>query len=110
MLFRMFTWISPLQLHKMKTEPPKQPGIKHEEDFDANLAGEEGTSEETKSNWVKRIKKGILTSTKDKKDAPEGLWTKCPSCKYTCTVTDLRENLFVCPRCEYHHRIGSEEY
>lgn len=83
---------------------------KHEEDFDANLTGEDGTSEETKANWFKRIKKGILTSTKDKKDAPEGLWAKCPTCKYTCTVTELRENKFVCPKCEHHHRIGSEEY
>lgn len=81
-----------------------------EEDFDANLAGEEGESEETKRSWFKRIKKGILTSTKDKKEAPDGLWTKCPNCKYTCTVTDLRENRFVCPKCEHHHRIGSDEY
>lgn len=84
--------------------------MKQEEDFDANLAGEEGEAEETKRRWFRRIKKGITTSTKDKKEAPDGLWTKCPSCRYTCTVTELRENLFVCPRCEYHHRIGSEEY
>ena len=84
--------------------------MKHEEDFDANLAGEEGFSDVAKSNWFKRIKKGILTSTKDKKDAPEGLWAKCPSCKYTCTISELGENKFVCPKCEYHHRIGSEEY
>ena len=83
--------------------------MKHEEDFDASLAGEEGSSE-TRSSWFKRIKKGILTSTKDKKDAPEGLWAKCPSCKYTCTISELKENKFVCPKCEYHHRIGSEEY
>ncbi len=84
--------------------------MKQEEDFDANLAGEEGSSGEMKSSWFKRIKKGILTSTKDKKDAPEGLWAKCPSCKYTCTISELRENKFVCPKCEYHHRIGSHEY
>jgi acetyl-CoA carboxylase carboxyl transferase subunit beta len=81
-----------------------------EEDFDANLAGEDGETEETKSSWFKRIKKGILTSTKDKKEAPDGLWTKCPNCKYTCTVTELGENNFVCPKCEHHHRIGSGEY
>ncbi len=81
-----------------------------EEDFDANLAGEEGTAEETKSSWFKRIKKGILTSTKDKKDAPEGLWTKCPDCKYTCTVAELSENKFVGPKCDQHHLIGIEEY
>jgi acetyl-CoA carboxylase carboxyl transferase subunit beta len=83
---------------------------KNEEDFELNLTGEEGSSEETKSSWFKRIKKGILTSTKDKKDAPEGLWSQCPTCKYTCTVTELREGKFVCPKCEHHHRIGSEEY
>lgn len=83
---------------------------KKEEDFDANLAGEEGESEETKSSWFKRIKKGILTSTKDKKDVSEGLWAKCPNCKYTCPVTELDENKFVCPKCDFHHRVGSEEY
>ena len=83
---------------------------RHEEDFDANLAGEEGDSEETRRRWFRRIKKNITTSTKDKKEAPDGLWTKCPNCKLTLTISDLRENLFVCPKCEHHHRIGSEEY
>ncbi len=81
-----------------------------EEDFDASLAGEEGNGEEKKASWYKRIKKGILTSTKDKKDAPEGLWSKCPNCKYTCPVEELDENKFVCPKCDHHHRIGSDEY
>jgi acetyl-CoA carboxylase carboxyl transferase subunit beta len=84
--------------------------MKYEEDFDSNLAGDEGKTEESSSSWFKRIKKGILTSTSEKKEAPDGLWTKCPSCKYTCTVLELRENLFVCPKCNYHHRIGSAEY
>ena len=80
------------------------------EDFDSHLAGEDSTSEQTKPSWFKRMKKGILTSTKDKKDAPEGLWAKCPNCKYTCTISELDENLFVCPKCDFHHRVGSEEY
>src|SRR3954470_8579509 len=84
--------------------------MKEEEDFEVNLTGEDGASEEVKKNWFKRMKKGILTSTKDKKDAPEGLWSKCPNCKYTCTISELSENKFVWPKCEYHHRIGSEEY
>ena len=82
----------------------------NDEDFDANLAGEEGEAEETKRRWFRRIKKNITTSTKDKKEAPDGLWTKCPSCKFTCTVNELRESLFICPKCEHHHRIGSGEY
>ena len=84
--------------------------MKQEEDFDANLAGEEGQSEESRTSWFKRIKKGILTSTAEKKETPEGLWSKCPDCGYICTVTELREHLFVCPKCAYHHRIGSSEY
>ena len=69
--------------------------MKQEEDFDVNLTGEDGNTAETKASWFKRMKKGILTSTKDKKDAPEGLWSKCPNCKYTCTMSELAENLFV---------------
>lgn len=82
-----------------------------EEDFDASLSGEESTdNSNSKPSWFKRMKKGILTSTKDKKDAPEGLWSKCPNCKYTCPVEELGENKFVCPKCDHHHRIGSDEY
>ncbi len=84
--------------------------MKQEEDIDASLAGEDEQAGNYKNSWFKRIKKGILTSTKDKKDAPEGLWEKCRECKYTCTVSELSENLYVCPKCGYHHRIGSEEY
>src|SRR6476620_11082153 len=80
------------------------------EDFDANLAGDEGKTEETKTSWFKRIKKGINTKTSEKKETPEGLWTKCPECNYICTVSELRDHLFVCPKCGYHHRIGSSEY
>src|SRR6202020_2699997 len=65
--------------------------MKQEDDFEANLAGDEGQSEESKSGWFRRIKKGILTSTAEKKETPEGLWTKCPNCNYICTVTELRE-------------------
>jgi acetyl-CoA carboxylase carboxyl transferase subunit beta len=84
--------------------------MKKTEDLEASLAGELDATVHHKSSWFKRIKKGILTSTKDKKDAPDGLWDKCPECKYTCTITDLEENYFVCTKCQYHHRIGSEEY
>ena len=79
-----------------------------DDDFESKLRGT--AAEMDNGNWFKRIKKGILTSTKDKKDAPEGLWDKCPECKYTCTITELTENKSVCPKCEYHHRIGSKEY
>lgn len=83
---------------------------KHFEDFDANLAGDEEKTEEVKTSWFKRIKKGINTKTSEKKETPEGLWVKCPDCSFICTVNELKENLYVCPKCNYHHRINSHEY
>ena len=82
-----------------------------EEDLEANLTGENNPAEEAaKPRWFKRIRKGILTSTADKKETPEGLWNKCPECNHICTTSELKENLFVCPKCNYHHRIGSLDY
>ena len=60
--------------------------------------------------WFKRIKEGITTSTKEKKETPEGLWYKCPSCKKITTSQDHTANKYVCKECGYHERIGSEEY
>jgi acetyl-CoA carboxylase carboxyl transferase subunit beta len=84
--------------------------MKKEEDFEANLTGEEGKVEESRPRWFKRKKKGILTSTAEKKETPEGLWNKCPECSSICTTSDLKENYYLCLKCNYHHRIGSNEY
>ena len=89
--------------------------MKKEEDIETNLSGSEGERQspvegESRERWFKRFRKGITTSTADKKETPEGLWNKCPECNYICTTTELKENLFVCTKCNYHHRIGSEEY
>ncbi|HEU4553806.1 MAG TPA: acetyl-CoA carboxylase, carboxyltransferase subunit beta [Chitinophaga sp.] len=62
------------------------------------------------SSWFKRIKQGISTTTSEKKEAPDGLWHKCPNCKKTTTVKDLREHYYVCDKCNYHNRINSAEY
>lgn len=80
-----------------------------DEDFDASLSGDDD-KEESKRSWFRRRKKGITTSTKDKKESPDGLWTKCPQCGYTCIASELQENLYVCPQCNFHHRIGSKQY
>lgn len=60
--------------------------------------------------WFKRTKEGILTSTAEKKETPEGLWYKCPSCKEIISAVDHGKNLWVCSSCGFHERIGSEEY
>jgi acetyl-CoA carboxylase carboxyl transferase subunit beta len=60
--------------------------------------------------WFKRIKEGITTSTKDKKETPEGLWYKCKECNTVVSMDEHIEHLFVCSECDYHDRMGSEAY
>lgn len=60
--------------------------------------------------WWKRFRKGVQTSTEEKKETPEGVWHKCSNCKATMLVTKLKENLHVCPECNYHEKIDAEDY
>lgn len=60
--------------------------------------------------WFKRSTAGVTTSTEEKLEVPDGIWFKCPSCKSSILTKDLLENLSVCPKCDYHHRLGSEGY
>lgn len=62
------------------------------------------------SKWYVRTLSGILTKTKDKKPTPDGLWEKCKRCKEVLPSKDWIDHLFVCPKCNYHDRIGSESY
>jgi acetyl-CoA carboxylase carboxyl transferase subunit beta len=60
--------------------------------------------------WFNRIKEGITTSTHEKKETPDGLWSKCPKCKTIVTTEEHKKNLYCCINCNYHSRIGSTEY
>ena len=62
------------------------------------------------SNWFTRIKEGITTSTREKKETPEGLWFKCPKCKELSPSAEHIANLSVCMHCQHHDRVGSAEY
>jgi acetyl-CoA carboxylase carboxyl transferase subunit beta len=60
--------------------------------------------------WFKRLKDGIQTATRFKKETPDGLWHKCRECGSLNTYKVLKDNVFKCPNCNYHARIGSEDY
>lgn len=60
--------------------------------------------------WWKRFRKGVQTSTEEKKETPEGIWHKCNNCKATVLADKLKENLSVCPECGYHEKIDAEDY
>jgi acetyl-CoA carboxylase carboxyl transferase subunit beta len=40
---------------------------------------------------------------------PEGMWDKCKSCGEILEQKNLRENLYVCPECSFHMRVGARE-
>jgi acetyl-CoA carboxylase carboxyl transferase subunit beta len=58
--------------------------------------------------WFKRSKKGI--SSDERRDIPDGVWTKCSSCGEILTVISLEKSHWVCPKCEYHFRIDADSY
>ena len=43
----------------------------------------------------------------ERRQMPEGLWVKCPSCESVLYKSDLEQNLNVCPHCDFHQRIGA---
>ncbi len=56
------------------------------------------------------VKKQKLASRKSKRrEIPEGLWTKCPSCASMIFDKELDENLKVCSHCQHHFQIGARE-
>ncbi|TGE10226.1 acetyl-CoA carboxylase, carboxyltransferase subunit beta [Hymenobacter fodinae] len=61
-------------------------------------------------SWFKRVEKGIVTPTEQKKETPDGLWYKCPECKTVATMAEHKRLLATCAKCNYHDRIDAAEY
>lgn len=59
--------------------------------------------------WFKRSKQNIDPASQ-KNDLPDGLWEKCPDCGEIFHKKQLEQNVWTCPKCVYHFRIGSAEY
>jgi acetyl-CoA carboxylase carboxyl transferase subunit beta len=59
------------------------------------------------TNFAKKIKLGAGKSKK--RNIPEGLWTKCPTCETMIFDKELDENLKVCSKCNHHFPIGARE-
>lgn len=61
-------------------------------------------------SWFTRKDKGIQTPTEMKREAPDGLWYQCPSCKKVTHTREHKALAYTCPSCNYHEKIGSQEY
>lgn len=59
-------------------------------------------------SWIEKLlPPRIQRADGSGKRVPEGLWLKCPSCETVLYHADLEKNLHVCPKCDYHLRIGA---
>ncbi len=61
-------------------------------------------------SWFIRKEKGINTPTEMKREAPDGLWYQCPSCKKITATREHKLNAYTCPHCNYHEKVGSDIY
>ncbi|MBN2070514.1 MAG: acetyl-CoA carboxylase carboxyltransferase subunit beta [Candidatus Krumholzibacteriota bacterium] len=59
-------------------------------------------------NWLTRARKGIKTW--GKKDVPDGLWEKCPSCGEILYRKEVGRHHSICPKCRFHFRINASDY
>ena len=55
-------------------------------------------------SWLSRVRSGIPFLPK--RQSAENLWHKCIKCGTMVFVKEWEENYSVCPRCDFHDRIG----
>ena len=59
-------------------------------------------------NWLRRLIPSIGTF-KSKSKVPDGLWSTCKKCESVLYAPELEKSLYVCPKCDYHLRIGARQ-
>ena len=61
--------------------------------------------------WFRREKKSIdqATPPEERRVRTEGLWVKCESCRGIVFRKNLEENLHVCPKCQFHFKMGAKK-
>lgn len=54
-------------------------------------------------------KKNYSTVKVRKREIPDGLWLKCPSCNEIIFKQELEKNCKVCPKCDFHFQMNRDE-
>jgi acetyl-CoA carboxylase carboxyl transferase subunit beta len=57
-------------------------------------------------SWLTRVRNSLPFLPK--RETPDNLWVKCPGCQEMLFTKEYEENLYVCPRCGHHGRIGAD--
>ena len=60
-------------------------------------------------SWFDKLMPSRIRTQRPSRSVPEGLWVKCTACSAQLYRAELTRNLYVCPKCEHHLRIGARE-
>ena len=60
-------------------------------------------------SWFDKLILSRVKTVKPRRTVPEGLWVKCTGCSAQLYRAELKRNLFVCPKCQHHIRMGARE-
>lgn len=61
-------------------------------------------------NWIQNVARPRIKKLfQGQRETPDNLWIKCPQCGEMIFHRDMAAALNVCPKCEHHLRIGTEE-
>jgi acetyl-CoA carboxylase carboxyl transferase subunit beta len=60
-------------------------------------------------SWFEKIMPSRIKTERRTRSVPEGLWIKCPACDAVLYRAELERNLYVCPKCSHHMRIGARQ-
>lgn len=60
-------------------------------------------------SWFGKLIPSRIKTERRTRSVPEGIWSKCPSCDAVLYRAELERNVFVCPKCSHHLRIGARQ-
>ena len=60
-------------------------------------------------SWFEKLIPSRISTFKKKRNVPEGVWVKCQKCDAQLYRAELERNFKVCPKCNFHMRIGARE-
>ncbi|MBO23460.1 MAG: acetyl-CoA carboxylase carboxyl transferase subunit beta [Rhodospirillaceae bacterium] len=60
-------------------------------------------------SWLNEFVRPKIRKLVGKKDVPDNLWHKCPSCEQMLFHRELTDNLHVCHACGHHFRLAAKE-
>tara|TARA_A100001037_G_scaffold25799_1_gene21001 strand:- start:378 stop:1319 length:942 start_codon:yes stop_codon:yes gene_type:complete len=60
-------------------------------------------------SWLNEFVRPKIRALVGKKDVPDNLWHKCPSCEQMLFHRELADNLHVCHACGHHLRLSAKD-